>query len=184
MVAEGLLLLSAFGFAWILEQPALGMLHLRATDALMGLGASVPLVVLFVWSLDSSWSPLATVREFLESQVRAFFGPWSWWQLAAVSLAAGVCEEVLFRGVLQTGLSRWLGPGAALVLASAAFGLCHCVNRAYAVLAGSLGAGLGGLMLCTDNLLTPIVTHTVYDFAALVWFLRVRQPKAQGLEKE
>jgi len=33
---------------------------------------------------------------------------------------------------------------------------------------------LGLLWSFTGNLLTPIVTHAVYDFAALIYFLRVR----------
>ena len=39
-------------------------------------------------------------------------------------------------------------------------------------MAAVVGIYLGLLWLATGNLLVPIVTHGVYDFAALVWLLR------------
>ena len=172
-----MLLVVAFGLAWILREPVLGTIEVRAVDAVLGVAASLPLLALFGWTLHSSWAPLVAIREFLETHARPFLGSWSLLQLAVISMVAGISEEVLFRGVLQAGLSHRLGPVVALVLASAAFGLCHCVNRAYAVLAGLLGAYLGGLLFYSGGLLAPIVTHTVYDFVALVWFLRLRPAK-------
>jgi uncharacterized protein len=42
----------------------------------------------------------------------------------------------------------------------------------YLWLATLIGAYLGGLYCWSGNLLVPIVAHAVYDFAALVIFLR------------
>ena len=41
------------------------------------------------------------------------------------------------------------------------------------IIAALIGAYLGLLWIWTGNLLTPMVTHAVYDFVALVYFLRV-----------
>ena len=60
----------------------------------------------------------------------------------------------------------------ALVLASGLFGACHLLTWTYAILAALIGAYLGLLWIWTGNLLTPMITHAVYDFAALVYFLR------------
>ena len=126
--------------------------------------------------LKASWPPLRKIRYFMETRVRPLFNSWSLWELALISAAAGVCEEALFRGALPGGLSRWMHPVAALLVASAAFGLCHFITRTYAVIAGVLGIYLGGLWLATGSLLAPMITHAVYDFVALVCFLRLTPP--------
>ena len=69
---------------------------------------------------------------------------------------------------------------AALVLASVLFGACHFVNWAYAVTATLLGLYLGVLWLFTGNVLAPAVTHAVYDFVAVVYFLRICRPRRTG----
>ena len=95
-------------------------------------------------------------------------------QLAVISLLAGFCEESLFRAVVQGGLTGALGMKAALAVASILFGLCHLVNGASAVIATFIGLYLGLLWSFTGNLLVPMVTHGVYDFAALIYLLRIR----------
>jgi hypothetical protein len=57
----------------------------------------------------------------------------------------------------------------AVLLVSALFGAFH-------LLAALIGAYLGLLWIWTGNLLTPMITHAVYDFAALVYFFRFRRP--------
>ncbi len=50
-----------------------------------------------------------------------FFGAWAW-----VAIEAGLCEEYLFRALLQTRLSAWLqSPVTAIVITSIVFALCH-----------------------------------------------------------
>jgi membrane protease YdiL (CAAX protease family) len=60
----------------------------------------------------------------------------------------------------------------------------HLVTKTYAVIATLIGAYLGVLWLATENLLAPITTHAVYDFVALVYFLRahVRQHRAARIK--
>lgn len=55
--------------------------------------------------------------------------------------------------------------------------LFHLVTKTYAVIATLIGAYLGVIWLAAGNLLAPITAHAVYDFVALVYFLRahVRQ---------
>jgi uncharacterized protein len=50
-----------------------------------------------------------------------FFGAWAW-----VSIEAGLCEEFLFRALLQTRLTAWLqSPLTAILMTSVIFALCH-----------------------------------------------------------
>ncbi len=101
-------------------------------------------------------------------------------QLLVVALLAGVGEELLFRGLIQTALTTYVAPVAALVLASVVFGVLHWLTPAYAVIASVLGAWLGFLFVYTDNLLVPILMHTLYDFFAFVYYLRFVPPEADA----
>jgi len=161
-------------------QPLLGSMHWRTTDAILGIVGAIPLFLLFQAALASSWAPMITIRRFLEDFVRPFFGKWSVVQLAVISALAGVSEEIFFRGALQGGLTQPFGVIPAILVASVIFGFCHLVNRAYAILAGFIGVYFSVLWVASGNLLTPIVTHAVYDFIALVYFLRIRRPNQNG----
>jgi uncharacterized protein len=143
----------------------------------LGVLGTLPLLGLFGLMLKSDYRPLLEIRDFLETAVRPILVQWSWGQLAVISILAGVCEELLFRSVLQGGLSGLIGTGPALLIASAVFGLFHLVTRAYAILAGLIGVYLGVLWLFSGNLLTPILVHALYDFVALLWFQRLGSGK-------
>jgi len=81
--------------------------------------------------------------------------------LGLVALAAGIGEELLFRGVIQDGLESWYGPLPALVLTSLLFGMAHCITRAYFMLACLMGLYLGALYLWTGNLLMVLKDNTL-----------------------
>lgn len=89
-------------------------------------------------------------------------------RLLLISLAAGVGEELFFRGLLQGGLDGVLGTGWALVVASGLFGLGHWVTPLYALGAALMGALWGGLFIVTGGLAVPVVVHAAYDFGALI----------------
>ena len=163
--------------AFLLRQPLFGNLQWCLRDLGLGILASLPLLVLFLWLLHSSLPPFERIGEFLEAYVRTVFEPWAIWQLAVISLLASVCEEVFFRSVFQGGLARLIGTIPALAVASVLFGCFHLVTKTYAIVATLIGAYLGVLWLAAGNLLAPITSHAVYDFVALVYFLRahVRQ---------
>lgn len=99
-----------------------------------------------------------------------------WWLL--VSLSAGVCEEVLYRGFLMHYLSGSLagspalGSARALLISSTVFGLSHT----YQGITGVFRTGLSGLLLglatlLTGNLLVPIMLHILFDMQML-WMYR------------
>jgi membrane protease YdiL (CAAX protease family) len=93
-------------------------------------------------------------------------------KLVLLASLAGFGEEILFRGVVQAGLTRVLPESGALIVASAAFGLAHFITPAYAVLAGLAGLYLGALFLFQGTLIAPIVAHAVYDVVALNYVVR------------
>jgi membrane protease YdiL (CAAX protease family) len=138
---------------------------------LVGVLAVLPMLSAFVLVPRLPWADLQRGLEEVERVVRQLFAGARLWELAAVSLAAGLGEELLFRGLLQDGLAGWLGAPygqpLGLFVASLLFGLAHPLSAGYVVLAGLNGAYLGGLMIATGSLWPPVVAHAVYDLLAL-----------------
>lgn len=85
----------------------------------------------------------------------------------ALGAAAGLGEEMLFRGILQSELVEQFGDVFALISSAAIFGALHAVTPLYAALAGLASLYFGELYLQYHNLAVPIVCHGVYDVGAL-----------------
>mmetsp|Transcript_28859 Transcript_28859/g.51821 ORF Transcript_28859/g.51821 Transcript_28859/m.51821 type:complete len:436 (-) Transcript_28859:82-1389(-) len=94
-----------------------------------------------------------------------------------LSLAAGVGEELVFRGALQGGLGQlllWAGTPAAVVTAvpllvsSVIFGVLHSYSNSpvYAIVATIAGGWFGWCYLSTGNILIPMVAHTLVDWVS------------------
>lgn len=160
--------------AYFYGQPLFSDLRWNLTDLLLGLAATVPLLAFFLWGMQSSLGPLARIRQRLEA-LRPLFSSWSLLQLGVISALAGICEEVLFRSVIQGSIAVTAGPVLGLIVASILFGCAHLVTIAYGIIAAAIGIYIGLLWLLGGNLLTPIVTHALYDFVALVYLLRWRR---------
>jgi membrane protease YdiL (CAAX protease family) len=84
-----------------------------------------------------------------------------------LSLTAGVCEEVLFRGFLIRFLHEsgfGLPLAAALVVSSLMFGLGHLYQGFKSVLGTTVaGFGLGLLFMLSGSLIASIVFHVLLD---------------------
>lgn len=154
-------------FGWLLGQSPLASFALSARDAAIGIVATVPMLALLAVVMRWPIGPFARIKRFFDDDVCPLLHTRPWSDFALVSLAAGVGEEMLFRGAIQGALARSLGPGPALIAASLIFGALHPITRTYAVMAALLGAYLGALWMLTGNLLTAIVAHGLYDFVAL-----------------
>jgi membrane protease YdiL (CAAX protease family) len=75
-----------------------------------------------------------------------------------LSLLAGISEELLFRGLLQ--------PIFGLTITSILFGMAHCYTFGYFIVATGLGCLFGAALQYSNNLLVPIVVHSLYDIFA------------------
>jgi membrane protease YdiL (CAAX protease family) len=166
----------ALALGWAVGQPPLAGFAWDEGAFHDGLLAALPMIGLLAAALRWPIGPLGQIKTFFERELAPAFDGCEWPDLALVSIAAGVGEEMLFRGVIQGALARLLGPWTGLALASVLFGLLHPVSLAYALTAGLLGAYLGLVWVASGNLLTVIVAHAVYDFFALRMLLRSRRP--------
>src|SRR5262249_44412490 len=154
--------------------PPLARFVWSLSDALWGAAAAVPLIALFLALLTWPIGPLIRVKQFCEEEVVPLFRESYWSELALISLAAGVGEEMLFRGVLQSWFMSLLGTTGGVVLASVVFGLLHPISVSYIIITGFLGFYLGEIWILNGNLLAVMVTHALYDFAALGYLIRIQ----------
>jgi membrane protease YdiL (CAAX protease family) len=144
---------------------------------LLGLGllATLPMLLLLLLVMQSTWSAVIRLREVVDQFVRTTLSNASIWMLAALSLAAGLGEEWLFRGLLQAGLADWWGEASApqaILVAAVIFGLCHWLTHLYFLAAFLIGIYLGWLYWWTESLVVPIVAHALYDLIGLLVITR------------
>lgn len=99
-----------------------------------------------------------------------------WWLLLSVS--AGVCEELIYRGFLLEFLRGRLDGGpplgltAGLLLSSIAFGTAHLYQGAAGIIQTTVvGMLLGTLAILTGSLLLPVICHVLLD-AQILWMYR------------
>jgi len=97
-----------------------------------------------------------------------------------IGVAAGVGEELFFRGLLQA-VSGWFW-------ASVIFGAAHVGGRqmlALGVWAAMMGMALGALADWSGGLIAPMVAHGVYDGLALEYIRRaVTRPDGRLFDEE
>jgi membrane protease YdiL (CAAX protease family) len=172
---------------------ALLWLYQRRSWAVVGLSApqgwrlwiSVALVLALTAALASAIVRLARLRlrkrVKMRSQATALAPhtkrELAWW--AAVSLSAGFCEELIFRGYLIWVFRPLLGLWGAAALSLVVFALAHAYHGAAGALAtGIVGALLTLVVLRLDSLWPAVVIHFLLDlqqgFAA--WLVLQKEP--------
>lgn len=154
--------------AWLTDISLQPRLEVTSENLGRGLIACLPMLAFILISLKSNWQPLVELRQTIEQIVRELFGNDIWVTLAIVSLAAGVGEELLFRGALQSWIGGYTGTWLAVLISSLLFGAAHALSRTYFFAATAIGLYLGWLTEHYDDLVAPIVAHAVYDFVALL----------------
>jgi len=139
---------------------------LSARNVAAGVAVALVYAAGLIWTLGRApdvW-PIRSLRRLSRDVLQPLFAPATTCDLLVISAAAGLGEELLFRGALQ--------PIVGLAGASALFGLCHLAGRdtvALALWAVVAGIVFGLLMQATGGLTAPIVAHAVYDSVALAY---------------
>lgn len=99
--------------------------------------------------------PLKALLPHDKREVRAF---------AALSVTAGICEELLYRGYLFAFIASVLGVWQAVVLSSLVFGIGHAYQGVTGILkTGGAGLVAAGLLLITGSLWAPMLLHVMLD---------------------
>lgn len=152
---------------------------------LWGAVAALPAAGL-VWLLQFvDLKIIRQMREVSQSQLEPLLRDLSWPEIISLGLAAGVGEEMLFRGWLMAWLAGpvddWQLPGIAVAIVASAivFGIAHPVNSAYIVFATCMGLYMGVLLAVTHNLLVPITAHALYDVIVIGWISRQEEEASE-----
>ena len=139
----------------------------------------LPPVPLLLWSVLATLAGLAVLvagraLRLRETPLLEYILPRTAGEKAAfvgVSITAGVCEELVFRGFLIPALEIATGSlPLAVLLSCAIFGLLH----SYQGMIGSLRTALIGLVLAvpfllTGSILPSMVAHVAFDVIVGIW---------------
>lgn len=90
----------------------------------------------------------------------------NWAMFVWISVCAGLGEEALFRGGIQTFLADHIGNVAAVMVSALAFALVHLAKPPIAAVIFVLGALFGAVYAITDSLVTVMIGHAAYDIWA------------------
>ena len=164
LAGESLLALLALAWARYRGLPLEAGAGPWVRDAAAGLLAAAAFAVVNYWLLCRAPPVRAVraVRRVYRDMLKPLFSEIGMREVVVIALAAGVGEELLFRGALQ--------PEIGLIPASLVFGVLHTGGRgtlAFGCWVAVMGAALGWLAAATGGLLAPIVAHALYDAAAL-----------------
>ena len=173
LVLEGLL--AMFGVFWLEQQglelvPTIGASWEGTMGGLVLGCAGAGLSILTYSRLAPRFGPLRAWRQWVEEQLVPFLEPAGAGTALAISVSAGVGEELFFRGAMQ--------PALGLPVTALAFGLAHVgglLRREalplflYTLLYG-LAIGWGYQLI--DVLWPLIVAHAAFDFLVMLYLLR------------
>lgn len=176
ILVEGGLILFAYPLGWLLAIHPLTNFHPNWHDSYIGLLATLPLLPIFLIMIHGSIPFLGKLKSISKDTIRPMMRRCTIPDLIGISMLAGVGEEMIFRGVLQTWLAQDSPTWVAILAASISFGMMHSMSRSYFVLATLVGAYLGFLFVWTGNLITPILVHFLYDSFALYYLTRIWKP--------
>ena len=166
LCGEGVLVLVACSWTWFADLPL--AFSAISISAALGVGiltaAAFSLLNYYLLRLAPAVLGVCSLRQMHREVFRPLFARVGVLEIAGISLAAGVGEELLFRGVLQ--------PELGLIPASVLFGVLHIGGGrqiAFGVWAAICGGGLGILAQATGGWFAPTVAHVLYDAAALTY---------------
>jgi membrane protease YdiL (CAAX protease family) len=176
VLVEGGLALVAVLLAWVFRVPLREQMPANSEQLVYAIARGVlvtlPMLAVFLWLVHSSRASLRELREQVEWLIGEMFPSASPAQFALVALLAGVGEELLFRGVLQPVFGQWTTPVTGMIVASLLFGAAHALSKLYFLLATAIGLCFGWLTLQYNDLVAPMLAHSLYDFFALSYLTR------------
>lgn len=153
---------------------------LDSRDILIGLASAVPISITIYLLMAGPISRITWIQRAMSQINEKLYLPFgrsirslTIFEIVLISCAAGIGEEIFFRGMMQSFIGVWW--------AAVVFGLLHALTPAYFIIATAVGIWLGLLYQFSDNLLVPMVAHAAYDIFALN-FLRMQYLRRSKLD--
>jgi uncharacterized protein len=151
----------------------------------LGMLAALPMLLLVAVLERIDWKPLRELKSLEDLPVVSALLNLSRLELVAISIAAGIGEELLVRGWLMGWIIGPAGDASAftiavaVVISSVVFGLMHPISVAYTVVAALMGLFFAGILVWSGNLLVPIAAHATYDAVHLLLSKRQQEREKQ-----
>jgi membrane protease YdiL (CAAX protease family) len=166
--------LDALGLAAPREGPAGGLIMGLAGGAAIGLALRPVAAALSSKAAAGFRRQMGKLEAFLPKTSEQLF-----WGLL-VSVFAGLCEEIAYRGYLIPYCLTWLPEWPALAAAALLFGLAHLYQGAAGtIVTAFLGLAFGFIYVETGSLALPIALHAAVDISAMVTAWIVLRPGAR-----
>jgi len=131
----------------------------------IGAAATGPLIIVYFVTVAIPLDAFRRIQDLLIATLGRPLAECRWHEMALLAALAGICEELLFRGVLQPWLSR-LGEPTGVIGTSLLFGFAHSVTPTYFLLASGIGFYLSGVQAAAGHIAAPMVAHALYDWFA------------------
>jgi uncharacterized protein len=170
MAAEWLAAILVAGRWWVLARPwsTLWLLPPRGWRLLAGMLAVLAGAVLFLLQNRALACLSAEKRAALPRRLGTLIAllphttaEYRWF--VGLSVTAGICEELLYRGFLVWALQGWVGLGWAAVVSVILFGAGHAYQGKDVLRPTLAGAVLQGIALLTRSILPGILVHAMLD---------------------
>lgn len=166
------------------SRPASALWLTIPTGWRLAVGAGVPILYVVLMTLQvpkiaRSEAIRTRLRDRLES-LRPLLPhrPVEWHWFVPLSITAGICEEVLFRGFLVWLLTPMLGLYGAALLSVVVFGLAHGYQGwKFGQRAFYAGIFMGLFALVTGSVIPGMILHALIDIGSgYVGYISVREP--------
>lgn len=142
---------------------------INTSEFTKGVLYAIPVMIFFYALFKIPSQRLKQIEITITNFVHTILGNCSVIHFAIISIVAGVCEELLFRGFLQGFFSQKLGLLPSIILTNLAFGLMHPVSYLYSLITFIAGCYFSMVLHFEKNLFVLMVTHSLYDFIALCY---------------
>lgn len=169
------LILLAISIFWIYVSPKDNILKYLAFSykiilfgVLVGILLAISGYIFYLWAEKSK--KFNEIVDLFQNILSPIFKNLKLIDLALLSLVAGFCEEIFFRGLLL--------PKLGLIVSSVAFGLLHLPGFKYwlyvlwATLSGAL---FGWLFLLTNSLWLPITAHATNNLIGMIMLKKLKR---------
>jgi len=188
-VFEGGLVVVALALGLLFHINPFADFRIDRTSVFVGIAAALLPFALLVVSDRFRFSALERMKRIVLQLLGPSLAACRWYELVFVAALAGFGEELVFRGVLQRLLERWLDFGgsghiAGLIASNVIFGLLHFLTPTYALLAGLMGVYFGVLLDSTNppSLVVPMIAHGLYDYLAFLLLRRAARTGAMPVQ--
>jgi membrane protease YdiL (CAAX protease family) len=168
IVTEALLLLAATVWCYSGQIDLRGLFHFNGRVLIWGLTAGLAistlnlLILYYSRRLADNDFFFRSMHDLLRNEMIPLFGNLTVSDSILIALASGLCEEIFFRGALESA--------GGVAISALCFGLAHLPSFyyfPYALWALLVGLLMSFIMTATGSLFAPIVAHALVNLISI-----------------